>query len=235
MFGSTEKKAETAPPITRYPGNEEVDFARKSGFYKDMYEPWTEGQVARVFKDDIRGKNIADLPDEKLSKMVSGNKDTAEVYAKGALVSNRIPIAALGFNPDRATLETTLKDVNIAGAYSPNKDRMFVIADYASTIVHESIHRGLEYIRRNSEEGKKILDKMREHTAEETIVRHLMATQAGNPESGRGELADEQIKAAQYAYSNSVLADKRNADLKRLTEIAQELQAKRYPSRGARQ
>jgi len=77
----------------------------------------------------------------------------ADTYARAGLASRRSALAALGLDPRRFALDGMTKEgsTNVAGAYSAKNDAGFAVPgdtpDGASTLVHESIHRGLQRLR----------------------------------------------------------------------------------------
>ncbi len=106
-----------------------------------------------------------------------------DYYARAALAANRSAIATLGYDPSRAAVDTEMKKGNIGGAYSPSKDAIYAGAEDPSSIVHESIHRGLQKIRQDPEVKKEI-----SRIPEEMIVRFLMAKVMGDPEKEGGTI-----------------------------------------------
>lgn len=249
-----ELKYAKAPPIENYPDENEVNFAKQYGFYEDMYEPYSEGKLQRVLGEEFnkvipgpkkgQTKTVSETVALAANQVEGGNtrklmenldKNTvfakeypelADIYAKGRLVSNRIPLASLGFDPEKTTYDVKIgNDVNIAGLYSPSSDRIYVNSTFPGTLVHESIHRGIALVRKQDPEFFKTL-KLPD---EESTVRYLMATQAGDPESkfrGDATLSHAQRKAALEAYKRfPAYVD----SLERLSERAAKLIAERRP------
>lgn len=121
----------------------------------------------------------------KLSKVVDLKADPQptvnDLAMRGALAANRIPVAAVGFDPSVTTLDTRIgSNATIGGAYSPFKDTIYSNADYPSNVVHESIHRGMEKLRQNYPDKMKTISQ--NLPSEEMVVRWLMKSQAGDPE-----------------------------------------------------
>lgn len=229
IWGESKPENKPAEPLKNYPTEDDVKFAKDAGFYNDMYEPYTTGKTARVLKKAGSDIGISKVFDDDMVQKIEGNPELAEIYAKGALVSNRIPIAKLGFDPDKMNIDTLIGEANIAGLYSSKKDRIYANAMYGSTIVHESIHRGLELLRKEKPE---LFEGPIKGINEEYIVRHLMATQAGNPEQGRGKAGDDQIALAKYILGPSNSDHKKIMEqLDKITEAAQDKLAQRHPRR----
>lgn len=232
FFRSEPKKEDLskAPPMAKYPTSDDVEFARSYGFYKDMYEPWTEGRIVNQIAS-ITDTSISGLTEEKAAKITQSNPELAEVFAKASLVSNRIPIAALGFDPSKINvIEADAGRFNLGGGYGLKTDRMFVVSGSTGAMVHESIHRGVKALMKDPE-ARKLIEQLPE---EEYIVRYLMATQAGNPEKGEGSAGDAQIKSADYWFNSSMKSTQYKEALDKLTEIAQKKLSDRSGHAGRR-
>ncbi len=223
----TETKSD---PLTKFPSQEEGLNAIKQGFgYGTGNEPYINAEQANIKTDGLIrdiGKMISS-PSRKVDLTKFENIDQlAEIttmYAQAALAVNRSAIATAGFDPDRIGVSTKLGRLSVAGAYDPDSDRIWMnrIKDEPpSTIVHESIHRGLQMLREKSPEARELIKKL---PNEEFVVRYMMAKKMGNPEEGRGETADDQRKIALEMF---------NADPKfgkivdQIEEIAANLRAK---------
>jgi hypothetical protein len=213
-----------AAPLSSYPTPEDAMYARKYDFgYGTGNEPYTQGNVARVVGTHRRdGKNFIPMSAEGMSTgeatalalddRGSRNIDlkTPDTYpvgdqlgttlAQAALAANRVPVAAYGFDPSRAAFDTQFTDPNMAGIYSRNKDTMYINANAPdpSAIVHESTHRGLNKLRQDPAVAR-ILESLPD---EETLVRYIMASQAGDPEKGGGPIDVEQRDAAMKRFGN---------------------------------
>jgi len=241
-----------------YPSAEDAEFARQSGFgYGTPLEPYVQGQRARVigqpgFEDgrptfapgtgrDMRPNDAAAMAvDESQSRNLDltapANAAMAPsvgtTLAQAALAANRMPIAALGFDPDRIGLDTRINNPNIAGSYSGKSDSIFSTLNerYPSTPVHESIHRGLEQLRKDPA----LSDAFKTLPPEEMIVRYLMATQAGNPEEGRGKTSDTQRKNAMDIFNNLIMKSTYQKHLDDLDKAASAAYVARQPKMGPR-
>lgn len=150
-----------------------------------------------------------------------------DIMEAAQLAANRIATAGLGFDPARIALDTKSgPDVNIVGSYYPDQggkpyDVIYQNADYPSTATHESIHRGIEQVRQAGLYPDRLTG-----IPEESVVRWLMATQAGNPEAGRGSAADGQINAARLWFQDNPYRQQGIAALERASA---DLVAKRRP------
>jgi hypothetical protein len=240
MLGITspETPQVTQPPPSNasYPSQEDALDAIKNGYgYGTGHEPYIEGKRAEIYKDATTGSLsdaiAAPSKNTDLTKLSNiGELDKVKtLFAQGALAANRSPIATLGFEPAKAALQTKLGKANVAGAFSKDQDRIFVNVDgdreeAPSTIVHESIHRGLEELRKKSPEAREL---MRDLPREELLVRYIMAKTMGDPEHGTGDVADQQRKSALYEWDNNSFIY--NKAFKRLETIAAELHKDRRP------
>lgn len=208
LFGS-DKSFEPAPPLEQYPTAADAANARRVGnWYGSPVESYANNSTASIFGPggtprSAVGSNMDELLASESAMRVAPNDrlQLGDFFGRAALASNRIPVAALGFDPRQITTDvlTDPPRVNIQGAYSPTTDRMFSIAgrdaDSASTPVHESIHRGLEMLRQS---GKMPENESLFSGDEEHLVRAIMESMAGDPE--QGPTAVEMKKANSYRY-----------------------------------
>lgn len=244
-----------ASAFKSYPTDEDAEFARRAGFgYGTAAEPYIRGNSARVLGVvtpkpgkksgegvftalSAEGQSLSSvlnaINDETRSRNVDLTKpenkglryEIGSVYAKAALVVNALPIAQLGFDPKRVVLDTKLTDATIGGGYSPKLDSIYSNLTSPGTLVHESIHRGLELLRQRRPDLAPVFNAL---PNEEYIVRYLMATRAGNPEEGRGDIADKQRRSA-LAIFNDAMSDTHLKNLAILERAAQEEIAKKHP------
>lgn len=243
LLAPSTSKVVPAAPLASYPTSADAAEALKYGFGggNPRMDGYVTGQSARVLAaptpggyKPISGAQIGDLgsltgavdsgPSVNLSPAPFGMSD---IFARAALAANRIPIAALGFDPGRMVVDTEMKNPTVGGAYSPENDGIYFSTPPGqthSTPVHESIHRGLEILRKdpaNAEGFKNSPD-------EETIVRYIMAKQAGDPEQGRGATGDRQRKNALTVY-DTLDSGRYARGLDQLTRAAEEAIKNRRP------
>jgi hypothetical protein len=129
---------------------------------------------------------------------------------RAALAANRTALSSLGYRPRRTTLDTKSGPSTIGGAYLPSTDEGLILTQgNPSTPTHEAIHRGIERVRQVRPELLKGVD-------EEVAVRQIMRTRMGNPEAGKGEIADKQLERSKWLYEGSSYA---KGNQKRLDEI----------------
>jgi hypothetical protein len=193
---STPKSTEVSVPKDKsYPTDSDADAARRSGFSaQSSFENYLNNEVSKVlaikskkkltpvsgegFKEsdvtDIAGRlaQNADLNDKQNKEL---RDRVHNLYMKGALAANRSAIASVGFDPKRMVIDTVLEHANIGGIYSPDKDSIYAnfTEPQGSTIVHESIHRGLEILRKTNPDVTKLIKSI---GSEELIVRYIMAS-----------------------------------------------------------
>ncbi len=114
------------------------------------------------------------------------DKDTSDSLMQGWLGTRRSAVAGLGFDP-RHTVVSPPSDValNVGGLYNPRQDMIWYDKqNNPSAIVHESMHRGFEQLRKNNmlpEEANKI--------PEEHLVRALMMKNFGQVEMPRNPVS----------------------------------------------
>ena len=198
--------------LQAYPGAQDIAAARKSDFgYGTGNEAFIGGQIANQWSLPPKGGKPA-LPigvqdvskaggratslatDPQMRNITPGSPQTADAYGQAQLAVLRSPIAALGFDPRAAALDTkTGKDVSLAGIFSPEKDSIYSNVAFPSNLVHESIHRGMKKLRGagvlTPELEKRLPKAGGGGLDEEAIVRFVMAADMGDPEksSSAGE------------------------------------------------
>jgi len=204
-----------APPLAEYPSSDDAAFARDVGaFYGTGVEPFATGQAAVMFGDANgpapgQGQYLSTLTDPAYavateSPDVPNAGAIPDTYARAGLAANRSAIVGLGYDPRKFSMDgyTDQGSANVGGAYSPSKDHGFVIpgesADAASTMAHESIHRGLKILR---DEGAMPpvpgADRLAA-TDEESIVRLIMERAMGNPEMSPSAIAQKSSAKNQF-------------------------------------
>jgi hypothetical protein len=205
-----------APPLEHYPTSEEATQARAGGFgYGEPYSAYVEGTAGRVFADkkgvtpwegragmspfEMNPSSLVELAGQApTSQKVSPDvRDRLQdINTRAALATTHSPVATVGYDPRAATFDVSGKS-NYSGLYgvtNPETGRMFVRsrpgrddANEASTVVHESMHRGLMQLREHPAYQKlpaKLRDRMEDFDQDEDLVRTLMARDVGNPEAG---------------------------------------------------
>lgn len=212
-----------AQPLSGYPSVDDAREAVKYGFgYGTGNEPFIEGKRARIMGQtsssgdftarSAQGMSTEEAPkaanDERQSRMLDlgrmSNWDVRQklgpVFARAALAANRNPIAALGFDPNRSVMDVMMKNATVGGVYEPTADAIYanMSGTDPSSILHESIHRGIEKLRKNPEAAE-ILKRL---PSEEYVVRWMMKTFAGDPEKGIGSISDKQRQTAVDMFGN---------------------------------
>jgi hypothetical protein len=109
------------------------------------------------------------------------------------LAANKTALGSLGFDPRHiASTPATKEATTVAGFYKPENDKIWYNEKYPSTIIHESLHRGIQELK----DAGKLPDWLKSNM-EETLVRGMMLKHLGNIEMGRGETGNKQIQYAQ--------------------------------------
>lgn len=214
LFGGSKPEVTPAPPLTQFPTADDANFARKNGaFYGTAMEPFANGLSAMYLSDadgPASGEGVAlgDLVDPKFSKRFApgdapNGRYAPDTYARSALAANHSAISSLGMDPRKFAMDAALDpgNVNVMGVYSPETDNGFVIpgptADAASTLAHESIHRGLQKLRESGGMPAFREGQAEPRTKEESLVRLIMQNYMGDPEQD-----PEALKMKEKAYSS---------------------------------
>lgn len=135
----------------------------------------------RVYRTDIKDGDVGKTVNRLSYPANDGEKlSNTDAFAQAEIAKERSAIATLGYDPNKVTAEHTR--LNISGAYDKRSDRILWVdgePGAEATLIHESLHRGIEKLRQQSPEAKKILAA---HD-EEQLVRYVMATKMGDPEA----------------------------------------------------
>lgn len=253
-FVSNSPSTPKAKNLSSYPSDEDAAFARAYGFgYGSGNESHVNGEVARVLGEYVKGnfepktavgRSLFDIMGAVHNEAKSKNINLldpknayiadrlGQEYAKAALAVNRVPVAALGFDPSRVVVDTEAgknNKVNIGGAYNEKLDSLYSNLSSPGTIVHESIHRGLKKLRKDPA-LKEVFDGL---PSDEYITRYLMATQSGDPEKGSGDVGDAQRKTGIYFFTTGPKAEEYKKNLDIIERAAQDSIA-RQRERGPR-
>ena len=153
---------------------------------------------------------------------------TANSLKAAWLAARSSPLAALGFDP-RTMVVGNAKDVegvdlSVGGAYWPGTDTIFATGKNDSTLVHESIHRGVQKLRQAG-----LLPEDAKNYNEESLTRAFMLKYYGDIEKGRGALADKQVDSAR-----PMLSDRRGMKMLDALEAAAAQYAAQITPRGPR-
>lgn len=228
--GETDTRTQTIkqePGSKTWPIKEDVGVSKLlDQSHGDVASPYLEpGSQARLTEVSTRSAvdwfNKGTAFDGKTRPMT---QTEAEDIHKAWLASEKSPVSKLGFNPAKFYV-TPDANMTAAGGYAPKEDQIWLDTSSKSTPVHESIHRGIEMIRK---EG--LMPKDLERFKEENIVRALMVRHHGNIEIDREVPgADpEKLKAFREkirAQAASIPDDK----LDKLEKVAAEYVAKKRP------
>jgi len=133
------------------------------------------------------------------------------------LAAQSSPTAAVGYDPRQFVTAppavTQGRQLNMGGTYTPSTDQIMSTGQYDSTLVHESIHRGMQKLRESG-----LMPSNAKQYSEELLTRALMQKYLGGVERGRGEAGDEQVAAGKQILEgkvgSSVLNEIENASAK---------------------
>lgn len=204
-----------------YPESDPTKFMSVIGSYKALYAPESK-KPQFIFEPQVFEGSLDEAwqaaSDKTRSAIIALSPEQKAKVGQAITAINRMPVAAVGFDPHRIIADAAnTKEMSIAGAYSPDVDWIFADLHYGSAIAHESTHRGLELLRRAyPEETQKLMDRV--GVKEETLVRWLMVSQAGDPESQyKGDAGLAQIQAAKNFFGEKTPFNEDN--LKAVDEI----------------
>lgn len=211
---------------------------------KPMFMPEGTTSLLRDAPDKSVEGLMSAVNDPSKSGVLRGveNAPMANLLMRAALASNRSPISALGFDPDKVVLDSQSsgRKFTLGGAYTPTPksttDNMYVNLSQpdGSTIVHESTHRGFQKLRDTYPDKVKGIFKDGVLPHEEMVVRWLMAKNAGDPEKQDAEakVGLQQRQDAVNAFTAPPLPSlvaKRGDALTQLEDLAAEAIKNRRP------
>jgi hypothetical protein len=244
MLGLREAKAKPtqAPPRQTYPTKEEAEFAQRQGYaYGQGSEPYAKEQQYQFLSGDPNKEPLEtrNIPAEQLKdfkqKYPEATGALSQYYMRAQLAVEGSPLAKLGFDPTKVAVDVTRKpeDVNILGMYSPSKDDIYSNVYSASTIIHESIHRGIQKLKESEFWDPEFKD-ITKGQMEEYVVRHLMETKMGNPEKaeevpGPEGVGRQQRDRARYLFTKGPMAQDYTGKLERMEKAAADYIAKKRP------
>lgn len=207
-----------------YPGPSEVTRAKKTGLaYGTPMEAYMEGKgkVSLVTFEEMLKKKTPEAP---AGHPVPATGKQEEALQKGWLASRRSSVAQLGFSPTHTSMtDDPTQRLNVAGLYTSQTakgkpaDQIWFDVGNPSAVVHESMHRGIEMLRK---EG--LLPEKLTYHQDELMVRALMLHHFKDIEAvGSGGVRYPDITEAEQKISKSQI----NA----LEKAAADYIAKKHP------
>jgi hypothetical protein len=201
------------PPPKEFPTAGEALRSREEGMpygssIAQYVEPGTRPTIQRAKMDElIRNQGVKNL----VGKPVVASSEDVERIHRQWLAAERSAVAKLGFDVNH-TIDSMEpgRRLTVAGLYNAKTDKMWYDATDISSIVHESMHRGITKLRNAG-----ALPKNMQTSIEEYWVRALMARHFGDIEMGLGEDGDNEVKSAKKYVPDSDLdkLEKAAADL----------------------
>ena len=186
----------------------------------------TMTDILNAVNDDTRNINV-DLTDPQ-NKAIRDR--IGHTYAKAAMAVEGNAVAKLGFDPNRIMLDVRLGEqtgtVNIGGLYGPKQDAIYSNLAGPGTLVHESIHRGLQMLRAKHPE---LAETFKNLPPEELVVRYMMVKYAGDVEASTGEAGLAQRKAAIEAFDKSLWGTTYKNNVEKLLRVAERDVAEKRP------
>lgn len=239
--------ASNNPP---YPSSSDVDFARKQDYsYGQPWAPEFQGQSGKY----VSRYNYQNLDFEPPSTTLGGSNherfvnneemrrihpNLRDINAKAALAAQRSGLATLGFNPNKTSIDVFKPEgtlVHDLGGYEPTQDYIYTNARTPETIVHESIHRGIQKLS-ESPFWRPEFEAFKQPAANEMVTRYLMQSRMGNPEKdelnlpkGYMDLGKQQREDAWRLFTQSPNAPARNKLLDAMEAAAAQAYAAKRP------
>jgi hypothetical protein len=244
LFGASPAPVYSPPKDTSWPDSSKADMAMRSygspaaafvapavrdpSYSREArapQEPEYSGRVrsaanpdALAFAMRLNAVNPLDVMKPKPMDAKT-QKDMADAY----LASQKSALAALGFDPRKMIVGTDKaaqsQDWAINGMYKPDRDAMFTTGRHPNTIVHESMHRGVEQL---------IAAGMLQPVAdEERLIRANMQNSLGMIEQGKS--SDREVTRGKMFLES----EKGRSEIDRIEALAAQLIAQRTP-RGPR-
>lgn len=192
-----------APQPKNYPTTADAEYAKK---YDYSYgQPWAREFNDQSFRVLTGDPNQHPLQTQTVSDPgpLKDNNPMKDYYARAALAAQNSGLASLGFNPSRTAIDITHdpKEMNILGTYDKNNDDIYANARDPSTIVHESIHRGIHQLQ-GQPEWKPEFNEALDHHTNEMMVRALMQGRMGDHETeNAGDIGLKQQEEAKGMFS----------------------------------
>lgn len=231
-------------PMARYPNSEDVDFARQYGhFDRDPRSEYLNNQKYRLLSGDMlpwyNGERTK-LPATEYRPAALAEPTRhgmQDYYARGALASKRSALAALGFDPSVVAADTGPQPLlqqgkdrfRLAGATMG--DDIYANTSSPSTLMHESIHRGVDRLR-GTPFWKSHFDRYdaaKNYDNNELVPRYLMATRLGDTEQNNAPLREKAL----YHFDKALDSKRNKQTLEDMEMAASRYMASRNP-RGPR-
>ena len=157
---------------------------------------------------------------ETASRIASTPEERDNIL-KNWLGAQKSPVSALGFDPNHTVTSLQKTDLNVAGIYMPKSDTMWYDTASQDSVVHESIHRGIEILRKSGDLPKSVEETMDNHGGEEYMVRALKVKYFGDIEAPIGKTSAQQVERAkqlmtEYPDFKQAMDDLENAAAKHL-------------------
>lgn len=219
--------ASNNPP---YPSTDDVNFARKQDYsYGQPWAPEFQGQSGKYVSssnynpgtDSPPASNTYGGPRHEKFLNIAKDlwPDLGDIHAQAALAAQRSGLATLGYNPNKTSLDVYKPEgvlVSELGAFHPGYDYIYANARTPNTVVHESIHRGIQKLS-ESKYWKPEFNEFLHNPMNEMVTRYLMQSKMGNPEQdalnipkGYMDEGKKQREEARWMFTKSSQASARN-------------------------
>lgn len=168
------------------------------------------------------------LQNARLQDLSPENRDA---FLQNYIAAQKHPVSAIGYDPRNITYTPSDKgaNVNFEGFYKPSKDAMWYYGKNQDSVVHESIHRGVQKLKDAGMLPESVAKSL---MPEETMTRLLMLKNFGDIEVQPGaDDGNEEVEKAKWWLKN--YPDETNKLVSALEDAAQKYIAKKTP-RGPR-
>lgn len=213
------KTIEQAPVSKEWPTKEDVGISKLTDrAYADPSEPYFKAGAPR---NEVGVNHVLDWynRDKDFPNIVRPmNQTEANTIHAQWIAAEHSPVSKLGFSPGKM-YTTPDADLTVAGAYKAKGDQIWYDSSYTSTPVHESIHRGIEMMRK---EG--VMPESLKGIREENLVAALMSRHFGDIELDTSKRDKEVIN-----IKKSQIASISKEQLDILEKAAAEYIAKKRP------
>jgi hypothetical protein len=215
------------PEGSTYPTDDQAKFARKFDFaYGKDFAKFLTGDKVNTFREGVIGQKLEELLQRKNlveADLLPNQKERmANFFTKAAIAIQKMPIAAVGFDPNQIGVGFENGHLNVGGAYHTRNDVTYSSSQLSSNVVHEAVHRGLNILENSDPELKKLVRALPD---DELAVRYLMHKQGGDPEGKLGTVDKAQRLAGIDLYKNGAY----NKIFEALDYAAQQMLKKRRP------
>mgnify|MGYP003393680110 CR=1 FL=1 len=184
-------------PSATMPQADDIAFARQAGMgYGSGQENYLAGNQAQFLKQSVVGKYPSQIDTSQIRPEAAKPGDASDEYMRTYVLANQLPLAALGFDARKIAIDIASPKTGLGGQYVPKTDSIYTSAQYTGAALHESIHRGLQIMKKIGVPEAATLDDR----DEEMLTRFLVMKFGANADSSL--LTNESLKKAEDYVMN---------------------------------